>query len=261
MWKEIERIDGRRGRMSQARYWSQRISEGNVSTQSAFSQQKSTENLLHQTRPQRHCPWSPRIENKTRNHTARWTALHSISCCSQDTHLHPGNKRWMWEGAFIDDVFLWGHPVPHLSWLWLTLVPLLFFPPLFIMPLLPLPSIFYHSSLFLQTFPNIHLPLAPGSFRSFAKMFSFIIHLWTQVLVKRGRKETKKRDMSYFLKFRLLKLRLGAKKKKITIKIILQYFLKFLKRVFFHSFVSLTLQEFSILCSLPVFRLPWWLRW
>ena len=166
----------------------------------------------------------------------------------------------MWEGAFIDDVFLWGHPVPHLSWLWLTLVSLLFFPPLFIMPLLPLPPIFYRSSLFLQTFPNIHLPLAPGSFRSFAKMFSFIIHLWTQVLVKRGRKETKKRDMSYFLKFRLLKLRLGAKKK-ITIKIILQYFKKFLKRVFFHSFVSLTLQEFSILCSLPVFRLPWWLRW
>lgn len=53
-------------------------------------------------------------------------------------------------------------------------------------------TIFYHSSLFLQTFPNIHLPLPPGSFRSFAKMFSFIIHLWAQVLVKRGKKETKK---------------------------------------------------------------------
>ena len=73
-------------------------------------------------------------------------------------------------------------------------------------------TIFYHSSLFLQTFPNIHLPLAPGSFRSFAKMFSFIIHLWIKVLVKRGEKRRKKRDMSYFLKFGLLKLRLGAKR-------------------------------------------------
>ena len=46
-----ERIDGQRGRASQARFWSQRINETNVSTQSALIQQKCTENL-HQIRPQ-----------------------------------------------------------------------------------------------------------------------------------------------------------------------------------------------------------------
>ena len=132
-----ERIDRQRGRASQARFWSQRINERNVSThQHSFNrnlQRTFCIRYAHNTE----CGTAPRSQRN--QNKAKWAALHSVSCCSQETRLHPGNEQWMWQGAFSDDVFLWDHPVPHLSRLWLTLVPLLFFPALFLMPLLPPP--------------------------------------------------------------------------------------------------------------------------
>lgn len=148
------------------------------------------------------------------------TALHSSHVAAKRHSFTQEINGECDKGAFSDDVFL-RHQFP------ICITAPAYPPPSAALPSFLMPLHFhyhfYHSSLFLQTFPNIHLPLAPGSFQKFCKkMFSSYYSPVNTSVSQKGEKETRE-TCPIFLKFGLLKLRLGAKRE-ITIKTILQYF-------------------------------------